>query len=623
MTAFHFNNTESWYFSTYLISLLLMSFLFIKDCKENGYSIGKASMITLFSFTFFLIGAKLFALSGEELKSIFENGFQPGGSKTSLGGLALAIPAFLISSKILKAGKIHLDMLMIAIPVAMGIQRIGCFTAGCCFGDLYDGFFSVSYNACSPAGHYHIAEGLINGNASHSLSMFPTQLILAFAYFSIAFLVWVGRKRGWFKQGYFLLVFAFIFIANFGVDFLRSGFNNSSFSNEFYGLKFIQWTELFVAFVLLFIYLLKKERGISLVNNYNLISVKQVIWVLTPVGLFSALFWNWFNLLEQFSIIIGLVPVLVLALSRIQVPSFQIYKFATFSVLILIVLSNSHLISQNQWYKTDLTDKYLEKGRHTYSQIDIGYSSHIDEHYHDYGVEQIPNSCSYYNYYPIGSKYRRQIQQFQMNYSYTIRKTIDHKKYTLHNFQIGSQIGANSEKNISSKEKHSLTVGGIFAQYRFDGKWVGAGLGFQTGFYAPEPRLYDTFYLLGGHESRLNIRPTLYLRLLPMRYFFVYNQVGNEFFDNDINGREITNEIGVGTSFGKRNGTNLKIGFNIPTIGTVKLPGPSVQLQYFHHNSFGLNFKFCTSNSVRFQGGISYRFNHTHQNELLRKRKSD
>ena len=66
-----------------------------------------------------------------------------------------------------------------AIPIAQGIQRIGCFFNGCCFGPVSTSFLSVRYPHGTSCFIHHLNTGLVDPSDLYSQPVFPIQLAAA------------------------------------------------------------------------------------------------------------------------------------------------------------------------------------------------------------------------------------------------------------------------------------------------------------------------------------------------------------------------------------------------------------------------------------------------------------
>jgi phosphatidylglycerol:prolipoprotein diacylglycerol transferase len=90
------------------------------------------------------------------------------------------------------------DMAGFAIPLGLAWGRLGCFLAGCCFGEVCHLPWAASFPAFSPASELHARTHRIASQSLPSLPVHPTQLyesIGSLAIALLAYLVVVPRKR--------------------------------------------------------------------------------------------------------------------------------------------------------------------------------------------------------------------------------------------------------------------------------------------------------------------------------------------------------------------------------------------------------------------------------------------
>lgn len=104
------------------------------------------------------------------------------------------------------------DLLVPGVALAHGIGRLGCFAAGCCFGNVAAPWFPfpVSFPQNSPAFHEHLGQGLVEFGAASSLPVYPTQLIEAGGEVIIFLILLFVRKRKKF-QGQVLLTYFYLY----------------------------------------------------------------------------------------------------------------------------------------------------------------------------------------------------------------------------------------------------------------------------------------------------------------------------------------------------------------------------------------------------------------------------
>lgn len=190
------------------------------------------------------LGARLLALA-EPADAIAASGFA-GSGRLRLFGLVLA--GLVILKVYSRAGGVPFakmaDCFALPVLVGLAVVRVGCFLAGCCWGDLcvdpgnLDGNaglqmrtlpvvsgdampFAVTFPPGTPVHHQHMAVGMIDGN-QRSLPVHPTQLYESGFLLVLALLLrW--RPGGDARPGTMtLLALAAYALWRFGLEFLRA-----------------------------------------------------------------------------------------------------------------------------------------------------------------------------------------------------------------------------------------------------------------------------------------------------------------------------------------------------------------------------------------------------------------
>ena len=185
-----------------------------------------------------------------------------------LGSLmgSIAVVVFILRRRNLNFWAIA-DVLVTAVPAGHVFGRLGCFTAGCCFGrpmaeEGFLGFLAVRFPKAVEIGNAYIggqafeehrqmclagvdsAAGMLDLAATESLPVWPIQLFASFGnllIFAALMLIWRRRRF----NGQVLLSYLFLYsIMRFSIEFLRgdSGRGNIGF------LTTSQWLTL-LAFV--------------------------------------------------------------------------------------------------------------------------------------------------------------------------------------------------------------------------------------------------------------------------------------------------------------------------------------------------------------------------------------
>lgn len=145
------------------------------------------------------------------------------GGLTYYGGFLLAIPTgiWFLKRHGIPPWRVG-DLAAFGVPLGIGFGRMGCFFAGCCFGEVCDSDFGVSFPTGSPAWRTHSDAGWVTA-ADVSLPVHATQLYTAIAMWLLAaFCYWYYRRVRRF-DGEAFWVFGILYaIARFVIEMFRA-----------------------------------------------------------------------------------------------------------------------------------------------------------------------------------------------------------------------------------------------------------------------------------------------------------------------------------------------------------------------------------------------------------------
>jgi phosphatidylglycerol:prolipoprotein diacylglycerol transferase len=113
------------------------------------------------------------------------------------------------------------DAAVAPLGLSLVLARIGCFMAGCDYGDVTSLPWGVSFPAGSPAWRDHLHAGLISSQAAESLPVHPTELYEASIGLVLVVLAIRGARRVHPPGNLFLGAAATYAIARFFVETLR------------------------------------------------------------------------------------------------------------------------------------------------------------------------------------------------------------------------------------------------------------------------------------------------------------------------------------------------------------------------------------------------------------------
>jgi len=87
-----------------------------------------------------------------------------------------------------------LDLVMIGLLIGIGFGRLGCLSAGCCYGQPYEGFCALHFPPGSIAFDELLSKGLISKDSFLTPGLWPSQLFASlFAFLSSAVLLLIEK----------------------------------------------------------------------------------------------------------------------------------------------------------------------------------------------------------------------------------------------------------------------------------------------------------------------------------------------------------------------------------------------------------------------------------------------
>jgi len=194
--------------------------------------LGRRRAVAMWKVLLVCVGAVLGAFVFGRLNALLYRGSpaeffdiqQPG--QVSFGGAMGALFLAVLLIELLRIPRPHtLDVLACVIPLAQGIQRIGCFCHGCCYGPASSSLLSVQFpkhvNAAgqtvgSPCFLGHLRAGLVDASALYSQPVFPIQLVAVTMCLAIAAVCLLAllrnRLQGRILWLYFILYGAMRFV---------------------------------------------------------------------------------------------------------------------------------------------------------------------------------------------------------------------------------------------------------------------------------------------------------------------------------------------------------------------------------------------------------------------------
>ncbi|MFA9378475.1 MAG: prolipoprotein diacylglyceryl transferase [Lachnotalea sp.] len=190
----------------FMMALILADYRSKKNNLDADFVFNLAFVCIIFG----MLGAKVLYLL-TEIKAIINNPsiiIELMSGFVVYGGIIGGILAAFIYCKIKKKHFLtYFDLLVPSVALAQGFGRIGCFFAGCCYGNETSSHFSIVFKN--------------SAYAPNNLHLIPTQLISSVGDFMICFLL-ILIARGKPKSGMVASAYLILYgVGRFSIEFLR------------------------------------------------------------------------------------------------------------------------------------------------------------------------------------------------------------------------------------------------------------------------------------------------------------------------------------------------------------------------------------------------------------------
>ena len=242
------------YGSMILLGILLSGVWGVFITKRKGMPSDEVILIETYLVCAAIIGAKILYLAVNVKNIDWGRFFDPeyfniimGGGFVYYGGFIGGVLALPLVKKIHKIPVMkYMEVLIPALPFAQGLGRIGCHTAGCCYGVPYEGIFHLIYNH---------GDSPLNGTA-----LFPVQLLESICCFILAavLVVYVLKHNKPTPNSIYIYLYGYGVI-RFIIEFFRY---DSAERGIYFGLSTSQWISLgLIAAATIAIIYNKRKRG--------------------------------------------------------------------------------------------------------------------------------------------------------------------------------------------------------------------------------------------------------------------------------------------------------------------------------------------------------------------------
>jgi prolipoprotein diacylglyceryltransferase len=590
------NHPDLFFAGFYILSFIVILILSIDFGKRKR--IPARSVLLVLSATLFLTvaGSRLFLVPVSQWGNLFLSG-DPGSGigRSAIGGIVFGLAGFIFAARYAGLDRSAIAFYAWITPVGYGIQKIGCFFNGCCYGTITDSVLGVTYPAGTNAHYMHFAEGAITYNAAESLKVFPVQLLEVLCFLVIGFIVRKAVVKLKKTGSIILFMVMLIMFFRFSSEFLRD--HSYSASVTVSGLSTLQWF-LLITGILSGIILLSYEKlikaEIKIWEPSELTNNRTLIFILALSGglfILRGLFISY----EKISLYVTFIPAIFLSGLFIlrSLGEFRV-KIATASFLAFPLLLVHPTMSSDSLSKgrQESRSGYYGNEPSRFSKIDAGsYFGRVN------------TTISYSQQGQCGATVQTEDYEHRLLMGGAGYST----SFNNGNFIITPGInvfgGSLEETNLKTDSIKSFSILGINPNIRFDTKWFGAGVGINTGnlrwLY---PNQIDQSHFNFFKER--SVVPEFSARLGRTDIIDVrYNYGMNSYF----NFPALINEVSFGSGFGNKISSTFRVGYAF----SEHLEYPFLLGDFLLLDNLNLKLKYDFENKDRYRSfviGASYRF---------------
>lgn len=585
------NNPQFFYQLFYLIAFVFMFSVVIYKSIKQGYHL-RSVLLMLTTITLFtVIGSRLFTIPIEDWTTAINTKSAVFNNRSSIGGLLFGLIGLIIALRIFRFKRPMLDLFAWTGPIALGIMKFGCLFNGCCYGLPFNGFWGVQYPKGTHAHFNHWISGDIANDAVLSLSVHPVQLYESLMLFIIGYIVWKTHKL-WTKNVSAILFALFLyFTLRFGIEFFRDH-SVSQFSTMFYwGIWSYQWGMLALGLLLgAVLWFNEKRVNIEISNGHpNSPYINAEFIYITVISFLIYAFNNLLLPYELRVVWIMFIPSIILTFYYLITET----RLRNHRILIgMLLLAPFYVLAQTI---PDQTPKIKQ-----YKRIDIGGSFGNFANEVTFNPQQ--GECGTTSY---SSEYFKQVYQI-VGAGYS-QVTIKNNK--THTYGVNVSGGNIKSTNLETNDSQSEFVYSVNPYAKWDGKWIGGGLGLQLGKLRVNKD--ETIDVANIEDAKKNysILPEFYFRVGPKKYLdvdFNYGFMMPSAYPTLYSRSSIGSSFGLGQDYSLRYGRIWNLETNYISAEALLTDQLGINLMYVFKEK---NFQFQQEEaSGKIVFSLNYRF---------------
>jgi hypothetical protein len=420
---------------------------------------------------FIVAGTKISAWNLNDFQALLSDGTLPDlHKKSSLGGFAGGFIALILCKRLFRFDDHFFDAFALFPMLVMFIQRLGCLSAGCCYGTPLEQFgLGVHYFGAGKLRNEQLEGGLLQSwqwttEAVHAV---PVYLMMAAAI--SAFIVLYTSPRLKNAGSAALLGLICMSVVRFFIEFVRDPSTNHALGAEIAGLKIVQWIGLMAIFFLTGWFIWNEKRNLQPTTKLVESNDRKTSLILVILSGSAYLLHPYFSAFEKVVVFAMLLIALAVMAKRFLFTTSRYHQPlvpAGFAMIALVMMSQT-------FRHHDDTSRFTTvfKLNHTYQDMIIPEYPYCIEEQTNEGCNGPVTQCVLTDSLrPLGSDH------FQNNLSFETLINTDGKVDVILGGGVNNEIYRN--KAVAYNENFNQ----VFAEVGVDAhKYFGIKLGAQMG----------------------------------------------------------------------------------------------------------------------------------------------
>ena len=305
--------------------------ILIAEGIKRKYPLSTWLLLTAFVSSCMIIGSKLNSSVFDAIRTLSLDPHTIDFSqKSAVGGFLFGFLGLVAIRYYFGIKRSFYDVFAFALPTMMLFQRLGCLSAGCCYGTQTECSVGIHYQGISSLLDRQINAGLLPYDSITTQAVHPVPLYFVAASLIIIGLLFLVKNRLKQAGSLALLSLLSMMTARFIIDFFRAPMSNVFLEKTFLGLQMLQWILLSLIIIgSFFLFRREQKQIISEKEQEFPIRIERNLAFIVLFSLFIFSIRNWLKT-EEIAVLhlqIGVAAIALLFVLHSQIVH-QKYQFA-------------------------------------------------------------------------------------------------------------------------------------------------------------------------------------------------------------------------------------------------------------------------------------------------------